>query len=346
MRCLTLADELRINGASCHFITREQQGDMAEAIRSRKHRVHVLPKVPLSERNDQTPDDPPHYHWLRSGWEHDADQSRSILSNLMPQWLIIDHYGIDHRWEEALSEYCDNMMVIDDLADRAHQCDLLLDQNWHGQTTHKRYNTLVPDKTIKLLGPEYALLRPDYPLLRSLMPRRDGNITRVLVFMGGSDPGNETEKAIKALSSPDLCHLVIDVVLGANHPDPEGIAALCKARSRVNIHQNLPGLAGLMVRADLMVGAGGATTWERMCLGLPSIIISIANNQTPTNRALMEAGFINFLGESSDVSGQDIAVAVRRSLAFREPMQLQSRLIESLVPGDGVAKTVSHLIRS
>lgn len=346
IRCLTLADELRVRGARCHFITRKQPGDLATAIESRGYQVHRLPETVTSGRADEAPAGPPHASWLKGGWEQDAKQCRAVIGNLMPYWLIVDHYGIDHRWEMALSQSCQNLMVIDDLADRKHHCNLLLDQNWHGPTTPKRYQKLIPKNTLQLLGPEYALLRPEYPILRKVIPPRDGNISRILVFMGGSDPGNETAKALRALYSPDLGHLVVDVVLGANHPDPEGITEQGKARPRINIHRNLPGLAGLMAKADLMIGAGGATTWERMCLGLPSIVISIANNQTPTNRALMEAGYINFLGESAAVSEQDIAAAIQHCVLSQEEMQSQSRLIESLVPGDGTAKTVSHLIRS
>ena len=234
-------------------------------------------------------------------------------------------------------------MVIDDLADRPHECDLLLDQNWHAELTTQRYDSLLSPETMRLLGPEYALLKPEYRQLRFLLPPRDGLVRRMLVFMGGSDPDNQTAKVLHALMAEDLSALAVDVVIGANHPDIPGVAALVRARPGTVLHQNLPSLVGLMARADLMVGAGGSTTWERMCLGLPCLVISIAHNQTATQRALMAAGCSRFLGEMSQVSFQTITNAVRWAMCH--PMQLieQSRLNQSLVDGNG-ANRVAKLM--
>jgi UDP-2,4-diacetamido-2,4,6-trideoxy-beta-L-altropyranose hydrolase len=320
---------------------------MASTIEARGHTVHRLPPlIPGPEYPPEDPAEPVHAPWLIGGWKYDAEQTRTILTQIEPRWVIVDHYGIDYRWESALADCCEHLMVIDDLADRRHVCDLLLDQNWFGPGTEARYDRLVPSTAIKLLGPACAMLRPDYHTLRSLMPPRDGFIARVLVFMGGSDPDSETGKALKALSRPDLSHLMLDVVLGTNYPDKPGIEQLVASRSGANLHQNLPSLAGLMARADLMVGAGGSTTWERMCLGLPALVISIAANQTPTNQALMEAGYIHFLGERSSVSEDDIARAVQDVLASPERMREQSRRIQALVTGDGAATVASYLTRS
>lgn len=341
MRCLTLADALAAQGADCLFICREHQGNLIEQIRNKGYRVHGLPTLDsvgaslLAIKTTSDEISPAHSHWLGSTQVEDAAACTAILAEVNYDWLIVDHYALDTRWELTLKPYYRKLMVIDDLADRPHLCDLLLDQNWFGDDTLKRYYERVPTHCKCYLGPEYALLKPEYVQLRASMSPRDGAVRRVLVFLGGSDPTNQTGKVLTALMLPSLEQLYVDVVIGQNHPDAKGIIAQVAAHSRITLHQGLPTLAPLMAYADLMIGAGGSTTWERMCLGLPSIVISIAANQTNTNVALMKAGFIDFLGAMSDVSVLNIADAIQRSLANPETLRVQSVLGQYLVPGTG-----------
>ena len=222
---------------------------------------------------------------------------------------------------------------------------MLLDQNWFGDITPTRYRSLVPPHCKCYLGPEYALLKPEYAQLRATMPPRDGTVHRVLVFLGGSDPCNQTAKVFTALMQPSFAHLQVDLVLGQNHPDAEGVAAQAATRPGTSLHQGLPTLAPLMVLADLMISAGGSTTWERMCLGLPAIVISVAANQTPTNLALMNAGFINFLGDMNDVSASNIAEAITRCLGNPAALKVQSSLCQKLVMGNGVQMICQQLLQ-
>ncbi len=356
MRCLTLADALKERGAHCHFISRAHPGHMVEFIRQRGYLVYCLAAPVKSEKcglNKLISVEPEflanqhqaagHASWLGSDWLTDAQEAEVILNILQPDWLVVDHYAISHSWESALSPYYRKLMVIDDLADRAHYCDLLLDQNWHGDRTSKRYRYLVPPHCKCYLGPEYALLKPEYAKIRTKMKPRNGTVSNVLVFMGGSDPTNQTEKVLTALMQAKLTHLKVDVVLGQNHPDAKGIAALTENMPNMTIHQGLPSLAPLMERADLMIGAGGSTTWERMCLGLPTIVISIATNQSMTNQALMNAGYINFLGEMNEVSVACIAGAIQNSLVNPDLLIEQGRLGQTLVSGMG-AKVISEYL--
>lgn len=164
------------------------------------------------------------------------------------------------------------------------------------------------------------------------MPPRDGEVRRLLVFLGGSDPTNETGKVLDALAQPDLAYLLVDVVIGVNHPDPEDVTRRA-AHIKGCIHSGLPSLAGLMARADLMISAGGSTSWERMCLGLPAIVISIADNQTGTNVAMHEAGYVDFLG--ARVNSEMITHAVRHSLQEPERLKMMSQKSKALVSGTG-----------
>lgn len=340
MRCLTLADALRAKGAQCQFICRTHQGNLISTIRTRGYDVSELPPMAVdgSLASEIHAFQLAHAPWLGCDWTQDSKQTLAAVQTIKPDLLVIDHYAIDSRWEEVLRPHVRRLMVIDDLADRRHLCDFLLDQNWFGDDTSRRYQGMVSDHCVSMLGPGYALLKPEYATLRNLMPPRDGEVRRVLVFMGGSDPTNETGKVIDALAQPGLEHLVVDVVLGVNHPDPKRIASKAEARLATHLHSGLPSLAGWMARADLMISGGGSTSWERMCLGLPAIVISIAENQAATSKAMMEAGYIDFLGDRSEVEVQRIAAAVRRCLADSSRLQWMSCISQDLVSGSGAER--------
>ncbi|WP_138512361.1 UDP-2,4-diacetamido-2,4,6-trideoxy-beta-L-altropyranose hydrolase [Rhodoferax bucti] len=346
MRCLTLADALRERGAHCTFVCRPHQGHLLALIAQRGHLGLGLPE--LQEGAKPNRNGTAHAHWLGADWTTDAQNTQQALSahqgGQPVDWLVVDHYALDVRWEEALCQQAKRIMVIDDLADRPHACDLLLDQNWYGDKNDSRYDHLIPPPTNRLLGPRYALLNTAYSQLRALLPQRDGIVRRVLVFMGGSDPTNQTATVIKAMMVPNLQELALDVVIGVNHPDPTSIAVLVGERPHTVLHRNLPNLAGLMARADLMVGAGGSTTWERMSLGLPSLVIGVADNQLPTNQALHSGGYVHFLGHMKEVTISQIVAAVRQALDFPELLKQQSQLMQQLVPATGVAFVCSLIL--
>lgn len=341
MRCLTLADALRKKGAQCTFVSRPHPGHLLNLVAQRGHKALALGEP---QANFNALPNLAHAMWLGTSWPDDAEQTKHALAGQTMDWLVIDHYALDARWEQALRPQAKRIMVIDDLADRPHDCDLLLDQNWNGATNYLRYDHLVTSHTEMLLGPKYALLNPAYAELRALLPQRDGIVRRVLVFLGGSDPTNQTARVIKAMMEPSLQYLALDVVIGVNHPEPSSIADLVKERHNTVLYQNLPGLACLMEKADLMIGAGGSTTWERMSLGLPSLVIGVADNQLLTNKALHSAGYINFLGHMKDVTVSQIVAAVRQAVDSPETMKQQSQLIKQLVSAAGVACVCNRIL--
>ena len=256
-----------------------------------------------------------------------------------PDWLIVDHYGLDADWEKALRPWVGRILVIDDLANRRHDCDLLLDQNYASDAT-KRYQDLLPAHARPLLGPSYALLRPEYADYRHRRHPRDSSVRRVLVFFGGTDPNNLTGRALQALSAPGLTHLSVDLVVGANNAHRETLAAQAAARQGTRLHPPRPHLADLMVEADLAIGAGGSTTWERCCLGLPSFIVSIAENQRPACTALAADGLIHYLGHRDQVDEDSLRVAILE-LAF-DPARRDALSIAGaeLVDGRGTERVI------
>ena len=283
IRCLTLADALRESGAECQFVCREHEGHLMDLIRGRGYAVCSLPKtrVEVSVEPDLA-----HSHWLGVDWQTDALQTRHEVGTEMLDWIIADHYALDYRWETALRPACKRIMVIDDLADRQHDCDLLLDQT-HGRSA-EAYLGLVPAYCKLYLGPEFALLKPVYSEWRAQLQARDGLVRRVLIYFGGSaDVANLTSMAVQAFLAPELVHIELDIVVGAHESSLEELVA---HRGNAKLHRQLPDLVNLMATADLAIGAGGATTWERCCLGLPSILVVCAVNQAEIGKAIGELG--------------------------------------------------------
>jgi UDP-2,4-diacetamido-2,4,6-trideoxy-beta-L-altropyranose hydrolase len=292
MRCLTLADALREKGAECWFVCRAHPGHLAELIRSRGHHCHLLDTAPESEQDIASASSPAHARWLGCDWVLDAAQSRDILAELHPAWLVVDHYALDASWESRLRHHVGRIMVIDDLADRPHDCDLLLDQNLGRQPDD--YRELVPPGCTLLTGPRYALLRPEFAALRgySLERRQLPVLKQVLITMGGVDKFNVTGQVLNALRCaplPDDCRIL--VVMGPKAPwltQIEDLAATLHWPTEVLVNAN--NMAQLMASSDLAIGAAGSTSWERCCLGLPTLMMIIADNQRKVAGYLMSAG--------------------------------------------------------
>ena len=281
MRCLTLAEDLRERGVATRFVCRAHPGHLIEWLRQRGMAVHAMPE-PAESRGMSAPEN--HSDWLGVTQTEDADQTIQALRGEHPEWLIVDHYGLGSAWERRLRGHAGKLMVIDDLANRPHDCDLLLDQNYSTGSAG-RYRELVPEMAALALGPRYALLRPEYLQHRLVLRERDGRVRRVLIFFGGSDSYNMTGMALAALSGAEFDRLEVDVVIGPNNVHRARLERAIAERPLTTAYGHRPHLADLMAQADLAIGAGGTTTWERLCLGLPSLVVSIAENQEPTCEA-------------------------------------------------------------
>lgn len=333
MRCLTLADGLAQKGAEVHFICRELEGHLSRFVSEKGYALHLLP-APTEEWVPQK-DDPDHAAWLEVSWQRDLAEFLAAIEGLSSviDWLVVDHYALDHRWEAGLGKAAKKVLAIDDLADRAHDCELLLDQNYFGEND-QRYDGLVPKGCGKLLGPRYALLRPEFRRARAFTKMRGNGVARVLVYFGGNDPDNLSQIALESLGKDGLRYLFADIVVGPNYRYLDDLKRLAEKRGRSRLHVQPESFVELMLRADLCIGAGGTTTWERLCLGLPSIVITVASNQSPFTRALDKAGFIRYLGPREKVWGSDITAAVQ---AETENSAIQGQLIRrELVDGLGM----------
>lgn len=272
MRCLTLADAIKQRGDETCFISLNLPIYLKHMLSESGHQF-----IPLSISSfSANSGDLPHSSWLNRSQHLDAQDSIQALSDSVWDWLVVDHYALDARWELALRQVVKKILVIDDIADRQHNCDALLDQNFYFDM-YDRYNGKVPSNCKLLLGPRYALLRDEFSQLHDRVKIRSGRIKRLLVFFGGIDAHNYTGKIIEILQSYSS-RMHVDVVIGAQHPFKDHIELAC-AKNKFQCHVQTNKIAQLMADADLAIGAGGSAVWERCCLGLPSLIIITADNQ-------------------------------------------------------------------
>lgn len=346
IRCLTLAGQLREKGAFVSFICREHNGHLCDLIEDRGFCVHRLSKCtdPTSPSSEC---DPYHAPWIGSTWEDDASETTRIISAMKekPDWLIVDHYSLDYRWEEHLRSCVHQIFVIDDLADRVHNCDLLLDQNLvAGMET--RYDGKIPHSCVKMLGPEYALLQPIYWELHDRIPPRERPIRRILIFFGGVDRNNLTGLALSAVMQLNHLNLLVDVVISEKSSHFNAIRDQAASRPEIILHSNLPSLAPLMAKADLAIGAAGTTSWERLCLGLPTLVVTTAENQKDIAHGLKEQDLIIWLGDADSITVEMIRESVSDLMIKGELKDWSSRC-SHIVDGLGVIRiltvlTISH----
>lgn len=339
MRCLTLARALRDAGAVCHFILRSFPGDLEARVAAEGFATTCLP-APTGPVPEGPPD---HAEWAGVEWHEDARDTRTVLEGLRPDWLVLDHYAFDARWQRAARPEGTRVLVLDDLADRPHDCDLLLDQNLGRKATD--YDGLVPENCTRLIGPHYAVLRPEFADLRagSLLARAGRGVRHLLISMGGVDADDATSAillALRAASLPEGLH--ITVVMGSHAPALEHVRAVARSMPcPTEVVVDVNDMGARMAQADLAIGAGGATTWERCCLGLPSIIIPIAANQTDASEALFRARAALAAAHPSDA---DFSASLQATVAQAEAAL--SELTENsagLCDGDGTLRVLAAL---
>lgn len=305
MRCLTLATQMREARYEVHFICRDLAGALLSLVEEQGFPLCVLP------RHESHANLKGYAAWLTVSQEEDARETQDVLHKILPVVrLIVDSYALDETWERELRPLVSEIFVIDDLANRRHDCDILLDQNFYLHMEH-RYDGLVPIGCKLLLGPRHALLRQEFYEAKKRLRSRDGMLRRILIFYGGVDRTRETEKAIQALLLLKLQQIEVDVVVGSGNVRQEQIRQLCEVHDFLHFHSQVSNMAELMANADLCLGAGGTTTWERCFLGLPAIVTAVAENQFQVCEDCAIAGFIHYVGRWTAASAESIVQAIR-----------------------------------
>jgi UDP-2,4-diacetamido-2,4,6-trideoxy-beta-L-altropyranose hydrolase len=359
MRCRTLARALHRRGATIIFISRLQPGDLIEML-EQEFRVLKLPELSRDNLLRDFDGHPLTGRTLYSDWlgcteEQDAIDCLAALAEIRcdePAWLVVDHYGLGSSWQRRMQNSLRHtvgtmprILVLDDIADRSHHSSLLVDANRLELLARDPYHDLVPDSCTTLLGPGYALLDPVYAHLQPLLPVRS-HLTRVLIFFGGMDASNYAALALDAMCHPELLHLSVDVVVGAAAPHRVDLATRVMQRPGTRLHVALPSLAGLMARADLAIGAAGTASWERACLGLPTLVVSVAENQLNGARALEAAGVARHLNlhEVLDPAAT-LQTAILDLQASPDSLQAMSKSCLHLGDGRGLARVVAAMLK-
>jgi len=343
MRCLTLADALRDKGAEVIFICREYLGNINQLIEKKNFNVY---KLSLSDGNKKTGDEVSghklhHAEWLGVSQHQDALQCESILQDFKPDWLVVDHYAIDCYWQRMLRPHYHKLMVIDDLADRQHDCDLLLDQTYGRNAID--YKPLVPAQAKLLLGASYALLRPEFAEWRdfSLKRRSNPQLKTLLITMGGVDADNVTSRVLTALRDCILpSDLKITVVMGGAAPWLEKVKQLAgQMPYPTEVMVNVTNMAEIMANSDLAIGAAGSTSWERCCLGLPSLMVVLAENQQSIAKGLQGQGAANLFRIDCIKTLQSRVLAMTQN-----KLQHMSEASRQIVNGLGVQRTIENML--
>jgi len=259
MRSLTLAAVLEAQGASCRFVAHPAAGAILTAF---------APETPQAPAGSNTPRD---LAEAVAGERYDA--------------IVFDHYGLAAGDQRTMAQGAPSM-AIDDLADRPLGVDMVLDSGPARRA--EDYDSLIDEGARLLLGPHFAPVRPEFAALRdTALAWRGEPVGRVLVSLGLTDVDGVTARVIDRLR-PRIGESGLDVVLGADAPSLAGLAKVARRDTRIAIHVDSPHMARLTAEADIAVGAAGSSTWERCTLGLPTLMLVLAENQRASARALAE----------------------------------------------------------
>lgn len=323
-RCLTLAHALREQGAQVSFACCLLDGHRRAAIEQEGFEVFAWPQ----------PQDEPGIE----RWAADIAALREVLpAQARFDWVIVDHYGLDARWEQAARAFAQRVAAIDDLADRDHAADLLLDQNF--SASEALYAPRLTPACRRLLGPRYTLVRPVFQGAAMVLAPQ---ARRVLVSFGGFDVAGMLPRTLQALCG--LEGLQVTCIAGLGHPQAELLGQMCCARPGWELHDYVDDLPARMAAADLFIGAGGGTTWERAALGLPSLCVSVADNQRANAEAMARAGMHLYLGRAEQVEVPALREAITLllgNLALRQSFAERSR---ALVDGRGAQRVAVALL--
>jgi UDP-2,4-diacetamido-2,4,6-trideoxy-beta-L-altropyranose hydrolase len=338
MRCRTLAAELRRRGAEIVFVCREHEGNLIDVLRSDGYEVRALPRqasIPLH------PSPSGYAAWLGATQEEDARETLAVIGDV--NWMVVDDYALSTPWHRALRPRARRIMAIDDVADRPLDCDLLLDQNLSEVDGVLRYRHLIPEACAGMFGPRFALLSPAYAVRRQTLKPRNGSVKKALIAMGGSDMEDATGLAVDTMCSPALERIELDVVVGANYPHHERLSKRLAERGNALARGPLPDLVDAMADADIAIGAGGSTSWERLCLGLPTVVVSIAENQIDGCRALDRAGAAVYAGRLEELTSAALTVVLHEMLSDPARLRDMSERGLAMVDGRGTSRVADRL---
>ncbi|MEM9269010.1 MAG: UDP-2,4-diacetamido-2,4,6-trideoxy-beta-L-altropyranose hydrolase [Pseudomonadota bacterium] len=341
MRCVMLARQLASQGAQCHFICADLPGHLGDEITGWGFGL-ILMAATGRDRVSATD----YSTWSGLPWAEDAALTQRALSQMAADWLVVDHYGLEARWEEAVLAAGTRCLVMDDLANRPHMATILVDPVLGRE--EETYRPLVPKSCTLLLGPRYALLRPEFAELRetALKARVTRPLHRILISMGGVDLPNATGEVLNALGDTNLARdLDVTVVLGRTSPHLDQVKAQARALPfDCKVAVDVADMHERMAQADLAIGAAGGTAWERCVLGLPTLMLTIADNQVPGANALDKAGAAIYLGSLHEATWPTALADSLLRLQNPDALAAMSKAASSLCDGRGADRLAQAVL--
>ena len=342
VRCLTLAKALRDRGTNCIFFCRVLNGNVIERIRQEGFECNVLTE-PIKKGQMQDDSGPilAHAEWLGTSWQKDAQEVIKNLGDQSIDWLVVDHYALDARWHSTLRPHVGQILVIDDLADRPLDCDIVLDQNVGRE--NDRYDRLIPPKTLRLMGTKYLLLRPEFAALRdeSRTRMRPFPPRSFLVGMGGVDENNNVSDILHALASSTLPEdSRVTVVIGAQAPHLKMLRSMIpKLPFVTDLRVDASDMAQLLRDSDLAITASGLIIYELACMGVPTLLLPVSDIQTEMGKLISQS-------VRADVVDDWQRAPVPKILAGLQSLvtpSLMSRHIYKAIDGLGCLRVVEAL---
>lgn len=333
-RCLTLANYLTTQHCQVTFLYRDFGGKFNHLFLSDTITFVCIGKGYLDTNSLSSEKD-----WLGIEELQDSQDFIAAIARNEFDVCVIDHYAISQIWESAVRQYVDTIVVIDDIANRPHDCDVLIDQNFY-ENYQIRYDKLVNDSTIKLLGPNYTLLRPEFIELRNLptLPKSD----QILVNFGGVGKFDFLSKVLDAIKSvPKYQYIFIT----GNLSEDEFSLLVDKAEvDYITLMKSTKNMGGLMKESAFALGACGSTVWERFCLGLNAALVAMAENQVESLAYLAEQNLIDNLGSSDEISASFLIDYLENMSIDSIEMLTRKRRIQNLVDGLGVNKIANVIL--
>lgn len=341
-RCLSLALALQALGAQCLFVLRDHGLDAAAPLRA-----HGLPALllPPPSPGASEPQAPAHAAWLGTPQAVDAADTLAALRSagwLAADWLVVDHYALDARWHRAVQPVLGGRLAaIDDLGDRPLAVDVLIDHN-HAARHADKYAGRLPEAARLLGGPRYALLAPAYAQAPRHMP---GPLVHSIgIFMGGVDAPGLALQALAACNDIGF-HGEVEVASTSACPHLPALRAAVAARPHTRLSLDQPDLARFFAAHDLQIGAGGGATWERCCLGAPTIALVTADNQREVLQPLQGLGVLAVASlQGGPGQPQALTEALRQLLADAELRRSLADNATRWVDGRGAQRVAAALL--
>tara|TARA_B100000965_G_scaffold28469_1_gene21092 strand:- start:10253 stop:11323 length:1071 start_codon:yes stop_codon:yes gene_type:complete len=336
IRCLKLAKELKSRGHEIFFISRDHEGNLIDLI---EENFQVY-KLSLSDKNLYREDDD-YQNWLGEESSQDMHQTIEIIKELKIDVLVVDHYGISSDWELGIKKEVQKLVVIDDIWTKDHCCDVLINHNYTDRKNN--YSSSLYKDTKLLLGPKFAIIDEEYKKLADQKHFDKDKLENILIYFGNSDLYNLTKIVLKILLKPKFKKFEKNFVVSSSNSYLDNLLDLAKKDKKLNVFFDLPNLVNIMNKSDICIGAGGVTNLERLCVGLPSVVIAVADNQLDSCQSLKNDGFIYFLGEAKDINSNDIYDNICKIFNSTDDLKNKSLKGKSLVDGNGIKRIVKHI---